>query len=124
MILIYNCCVNASLHNLFRVCSFSRRRRGPSGTALDYDAEGAGFESHSGRWLEKSACSPSNKWVPDPSWGRLGSKERGMSSGVHMLCPRHGGALFTRRPYDQQGYGILDLYLNFLKDLYHMPFSD
>ena len=28
-----------------------------------------------------------------------------------MMCPRHGGALITPRPYDQQGYGILYLYL-------------
>ena len=50
-------------------------------------------------------------WVPDVSWGRLGSEGRGLGSALHMLCPRHGGALSTRRPYNQQGYGTLYLYL-------------
>ena len=63
-----------------------------------------------GSW-ENSACSPSSKWVPDASWGRLGSEERGMSYALHMLCPRCSGAPITRRTYDQQGYGILYLYV-------------
>ena len=34
-----------------------------------------------------------------------------MGSALDMLCPRHGAALTTCRPYNQHGYGILYLYL-------------
>ena len=34
-----------------------------------------------------------------------------MGFALHVLCPRHGGTLITRRPYDQHGYRILYLIL-------------
>ena len=38
-------------------------------------------------------------------------RKREAGSALHILRPRHGGLLITRRPYDHLGHGILYLYL-------------
>ena len=39
---------------------YLREARGRVVSALDCEAEGRWFESHSGQWLENSLCSPSS----------------------------------------------------------------
>ena len=50
--------------------------------ALDFEAEGRWFESHSGQWLETPSVHPAVKWVPDLIQGR-----RGMGSAFHNAVP-------------------------------------
>ena len=52
--------------------------RGRVVRALDCEAEGRWFESHSGQWLDTV------KWVPDLIQGRKGSGRRGMGSAYNV----------------------------------------